>query len=942
MHLSSCFQTVLGVLALLAPAAVFSAETQPDKLICGWTFGQPGDLQGWQPNGHLTGVKVAAGALVCRAVGADPILELRTPLRFAASPWQVVEIRLKTDRDGECELFWSNTGEGRFGGFTQEKTTRFKATGDRAWHTYRVAPFWHPEGQIVRLRFDVYDGATFAIESIRVLERTMPALARTPEWDFSTGSHGWQALAGSFSASATGLTATATGPDFWLLAPPVGIAAEDRSFVSVSLAVAAGHHGTVFFATKRKPGLHLFDFPILADGREHVYNLDLLAAREWQGQIIALGVRPSDAAGVETRISWLKVSPEPQGPPQLKVEALSLQEALPRAGRPARLTAILSNKGGQAATNLRTELRLPAGVVLLEPGTTEAGGLVSTNLRLGVDEQRVVNWAVQAPMPLRASLVLAVGADNAEAVTAAVPVEFTPRPQTPKAGYVPEPQPVRGPYEVGAYYFPGWKTASQWQPLRNFPERRPVLGWYREGDPEVADWQIKWAVEHGITFFAYDWYWSKGARQLEHGLHDGYFKARYRHLLKFCLLWANHNPAGSSSQEDCVAVTRYWIEHYFRQPEHLMVEGKPVVIIFSTDRFTSDLGSPGVKRAFEAMRAECGAAGLKGLYLIACVGSAGEARRCAEEGYDAVTAYNWPGLGMIGQGNRAPYDTLLEGYRRNWDHILEQSPIPILLPVSGGWDSRPWHGENNLVRFGRTSELFGQHLQAARALLDGRSGSAGRTGQEGRGAAGVLPLVLVEAWNEWGEGSYIEPHQEFGFGYLDAIRAVFTGAPKEHPDLAPADVGLGPYDLPTEPAAQSAWSFEKNDQGWANVMDLADVRVLNGALTGRTTGNDPAFFGPATQLPAGACPLVRVRLKLERADGQPFQDQAQLFWSTPRLPESESTSLHFPVLGDGQWHDYVLRMSENPRWRGVITRLRLDPCNRSGIRVSVQSIRCGN
>ncbi len=72
---------------------------------------------------------------------------------------------------------------------------------------------------------------------------------------------------------------------------------------------------------------------------------------------------------------------------------------------------------------------------------------------------------------------------------------------------------MRGPYEVGAYYFPGWHDASRWQPLQRFPERRPVLGWYREGDPEVADWQIKWAVEHGITFFAYDWYWSRRARE---------------------------------------------------------------------------------------------------------------------------------------------------------------------------------------------------------------------------------------------------------------------------------------------------------------------------------------------------------------------------------------------------------------------------------------------
>jgi hypothetical protein len=64
-------------------------------------------------------------------------------------------------------------------------------------------------------------------------------------------------------------------------------------------------------------------------------------------------------------------------------------------------------------------------------------------------------------------------------------------------------------------------------------------------------------------------------------------------------------------------------------------------------------------------------------------------------------------------------------------------------------------------------------------------------------------MILVEAWNEWGEGSYIEPHQQFGFGYLDAIREVFTDAPKAHADTTPADVGLGPYDV-TSPAASRA------------------------------------------------------------------------------------------------------------------------------------------
>jgi hypothetical protein len=134
----------------------------------------------------------------------------------------------------------------------------------------------------------------------------------------------------------------------------------------------------------------------------------------------------------------------------------------------------------------------------------------------------------------------------------------------------PTPRPVStGPYQVGAYYFPGWPTHEKWRVLDAFPERMPLLGYYAEGDPAVMDWQIKWAVEHGISFFAFDWYWDRGRRQLEHALHEGYLKARFRPYLKFCLLWANHNPPGSSSEADLLSLTDYWIAHYFRQPEYL-------------------------------------------------------------------------------------------------------------------------------------------------------------------------------------------------------------------------------------------------------------------------------------------------------------------------------------------------------------------------------------
>ena len=55
-------------------------------------------------------------------------------------------------------------------------------------------------------------------------------------------------------------------------------------------------------------------------------------------------------------------------------------------------------------------------------------------------------------------------------------------------------------------------------------------------------------------------------------------------------------------------------------------------------------------------------------------------------------------------------------------------------------------------------------------------------------------MLLLDNWNEWGEGHYLAPYREYGFGYLDAVRRVFSDAPEAHDDLIPEDVGLGPYD----------------------------------------------------------------------------------------------------------------------------------------------------
>ena len=164
-------KTRLLWLGCLAWVALAQAAPEPGvRSLVEWNFDRAGDVEGWQANGDLRFVTVSNGVLSAQAVGGDPLFEYRPRLALAAAPGQFFEVRLKADHDGEAELFWSNTSEGRYGGFSQEKTTRFNVQGDRQWHTYRIWPFWHSEGRIVRLRFDVYDGTHFDVDFMRVGE----------------------------------------------------------------------------------------------------------------------------------------------------------------------------------------------------------------------------------------------------------------------------------------------------------------------------------------------------------------------------------------------------------------------------------------------------------------------------------------------------------------------------------------------------------------------------------------------------------------------------------------------------------------------------------------------------------------------------------------------------------------------------------------------------
>ena len=100
--------------------------------------------------------------------------------------------------------------------------------------------------------------------------------------------------------------------------------------------------------------------------------------------------------------------------------------------------------------------------------------------------------------------------------------------------------------------------------------------------------------------------------------------------------------------------------------------------------------------------------------------------------------------------------------------------MPYFPNVTMGWDPSPRtvasdRFDNTGYPFtntisGNTPERFRDALRAVRARLDERP-------------AGPR-IVTLNAWNEWTEGSYLEPDTEHGTAYLEAIREVFRGEAK--------------------------------------------------------------------------------------------------------------------------------------------------------------------
>lgn len=356
----------------------------------------------------------------------------------------------------------------------------------------------------------------------------------------------------------------------------------------------------------------------------------------------------------------------------------------------------------------------------------------------------------------------------------------------------------------------GW---SEWELVKaakpRFPGHHqpnvPLWGYTDESDPDIMAEKIAAAADHGIDAFIFDWYYYNDGPFLDRPIDNGFLKAANNARLKFAFMWANHDwlelhpyrrgaerkvlYPGVVTPENFDKICDHVIRSYFLHPSYWRIDGRPYFSFYELTKLLESFGSVEATRAaLDRFRSKAVAAGLPGLHLNAVVwgrpilpgeGKPADAGQLVKDlRFDSVTSYVWihhvPLLKL-----QADYDEVRDSYFRYWSEAEQRFDVPYFPNVTMGWDSSPRaHQDDEFGNFGypfmnTISGNTPQRFQEALAMTKRRLLSE----------PGGPRILTINCWNEWTEGSYLEPDTVHGMKYLEAVQTVFGSVPP--PDNSP-------------------------------------------------------------------------------------------------------------------------------------------------------------
>ncbi|SQG00712.1 methyltransferase type 11 [Paucimonas lemoignei] len=297
-------------------------------------------------------------------------------------------------------------------------------------------------------------------------------------------------------------------------------------------------------------------------------------------------------------------------------------------------------------------------------------------------------------------------------------------------------------------------------------------GYYDLRVPSVMEEQAKLARAYGIHGFSYYFYWFAGKILMDTPLEM--MLANPKVDIPFCLTWANENwtrrwdgqendvlIAQDHSNEDSLAFIRHLVK-FFNDPRYIRIDGKPVLVIYRASII------PNMALTAALWREEVKKHGIPDLYLI-CAQSFG-IKGPEEFNFDASVEFpphTTKSTEISKQLNVTNPD--FKGCIFSYEQVVsnsireEEPDYKLFRTPMLSWD--------NTARKQHDSHSFhGFSLMRYKQWLSVACSNIHRTAKYNSDEK----LVFINAWNEWAEGTHLEPDRKYGYGYLQATYDVIS------------------------------------------------------------------------------------------------------------------------------------------------------------------------
>ena len=339
-----------------------------------------------------------------------------------------------------------------------------------------------------------------------------------------------------------------------------------------------------------------------------------------------------------------------------------------------------------------------------------------------------------------------------------------------------------------------WNAVKKSKPLYSGhcqPNKPLDDNYYDLSDADNIRWQVELARKYGVYGFGIYHYWFNSNLKLLEKPAEILLTNKDIDI-HFCFLWdnatwkrtwsnvkyandwgvSNTNNDSSNQSNGILAELIYgdevdWEKHFdyllpfFKDDRYIKIDGKPVFGIFNQENGTENLIK--LIKCWNRLAIENG---FTGMYILGKKNH--HSVNVTNHLYDyEPIRHGWlhdSFFGKVYQKLRTSFHKRMNyvdkySYDKIWNGIIrsakEDGDVDLFYGAFVSYDDTPRRGRKGKIVCGASPEKFKKYMSKLVEIS----------------AAQNKEYIFLTAWNEWGEGAYMEPDEKNGYAYLDALKS---------------------------------------------------------------------------------------------------------------------------------------------------------------------------